>query len=235
MRFFTLVSVAFTALPAIACTETVDSSDVKTSGVYADMSVVASGNGSSEVSVGLKVGGSNSNTYLVMKNGDNLTAAVGTDTKTLSKSGNFYKTTFPVEAADTAFVVAFNRPPEDTSAPNSTMTLPAPFTIAGIAAGDVVSRATGFAATWTANADGDAMHWTLDGDCFFRKDHDMADTGGATIGLADFDVHQGDEATTCNANFCVDRTRNGVLDPAFGEGGVIDSAQHRCVAFSSAP
>jgi hypothetical protein len=234
MRFSSLALVAFTALPAIACTESVDSSDVKTSGVYADMSVVASGNGNSEVSVGLKVGGSNSNTYLVMKNGDSLTAAVDPDTKTLSKSGDFYKTTFPVEAADTAFVIAFNRP-NDTPAPNSTVSLPAPFDIGGIAAGDTVSRGTGFTATWTANLDGDQMHWTLDGDCFFRKDHAFADTGSAVFALADFQMHSGDETTTCPANLCVDRTRNGVLDPAYGEGGVIDSAQHRCVAFNSAP
>lgn len=227
--------VALVALSASACTENVDSTDVKTSGVYAEMSVLAQGNGSSEVSAGLKVGGSNSNTYLEMKGPDSLSATVGTSTKTLSKSGNFYKTTFPVDAADTSFVVAFNRGPDDESAPNSTVTLPAPFTIAGIATGASISRAAGFTATWQAETPADPMRWTLDGDCMFSANKSISDTGTVTIVAADFSMHSGEEQTTCAATFCVDRTRTGTIDSAFGEGGSIDSSQHRCVAFSSTP
>lgn len=233
MRLSTLSLIAFASLPAVGCTQPVDSTDVKTSGVYADMSVVAKGNGSSEVSAGLKVGGSNSNTYLVMKGEDKLTSTVNTSTKTLSKSGDFYKTTFAVDAADTAFQISFMRATGDVSAPNSTVSLAAPFTIAGIAAGASISRAAGFTATWDPSTD--PMNWTLDGDCLFHTNKSMSDTGTVTVATADFDVHSGEEQNSCNATFCVERTRSGTLDPNIGEGGVIDSAQQRCVAFTSAP
>jgi hypothetical protein len=236
MRFSTLTLFAFVALPAIACTEDVNSTDVKTSGVYADMSVTAKGNGSSEVAAGLKVGGSNSNTYMNLDGADELIATVGDESKAMSGGPNYYKTTFATDAADTAFVIAFNRGPDDIQAPNSTVSLPAPFTIAGIATGDSISRAAGLTATWTAATDGDSMRWSLDGDCLFATNRSLTgDTGTVTVATADFSVHSGDEQTSCPANFCVARTRSGTVDPNFGEGGVIDAEQQRCVAFTSAP
>lgn len=235
MRFFTLGLLALAAFPAIACTQTVDSSDVRTSGVYADMSVLAKGNGSSDVSVGLKVGGASSNTYLVMKNADKLTATDGTDTKTLSRSGDYYQTTFGVDAGDTLFTIAFMRGPNDTNAPDSNVTLPPPFTLAGIAAGQTVSRQAGFTAAWDPSAAGDRMRSSLDGDCLFRTDKSFADTGTVTISGTDFNVQSGQEQATCQVTFCVERFRNGTLDPAYGDGGVIDATQQRCVAVNAGP
>ncbi len=219
------------ALGAVACGEDVDSTDVKTSGVYAIMSVTATGNGQSEVSMDLRVGGANSNTHLDLKAGDQLTATVGTTTKTLGQSGYVYKTTFDAEAADTKFVVAFTRA-NDTSAPNSSVTLPAPFTVAGI--GATVSRAEGLTATWAKSSD--PMSWRLDGDCLFLKSGSMAaDAGAVTLAPTDFSPLSGKETATCPAKLCLDRTRSGAVDPAYGEGGTATAVQSRCVSFSSAP
>jgi hypothetical protein len=219
------------ALGAAACSEDVDSTDVKTSGVYAEMSVVATGKGQSDVTADLRVGGANSNTHLDLKAADKLSATVGTTTKTLSQSGNVYKTTFDGDAADSKVTVAFTRGVEDTSAPNSSVTLPAPFTVAGIAG--TVSRQVGFTATWAQSTD--PMRWTLDGDCLFIKTDSISDAGQTVIGTSDFSVQSGKEQETCNATFCLERTRQGTIDPAFGEGGVISAVQRRCVAFLSAP
>jgi hypothetical protein len=169
-----------------------------------------------------------------MKGEDGLTATVGTETKTLGGGPEFYKTTFATDAEDTAFVIAFNRGPDDVDAPNSTVSLPAPFMIAGVAG--EISRAAGFTATWTAATAGDAMRWSIDGDCMFETNKSLtSDTGTVTVVLADFNMHSGDEQTSCAANFCVARNRKGTLDPAYGEGGVIDAEQQRCAAFTSAP
>jgi hypothetical protein len=233
MRAIGLWATLMLALGAVACSEDVDSTDVKTSGVYAEMSVVATGNGQSKLTVDLRVGGVSSNTHLDVKGTDSLTATDGTTTKTLSQSGNVYTATFDVEAAGTQFTVNFNRP-DDKSAPNSSVTLPAPFAVAGLVANSTVSRAQGFTATWTASTD--PMRWTLDGDCIFPDSDSMsADAGQIAITPSNFDVTSGNEQTTCPAKFCLERTRTGTIDPAFGEGGVITATQQRCVNFSSAP
>src|SRR5215510_5589701 len=84
-------------LLSAACKETVDSSDVRTSGVYPEIEVTANGSGDSTVRVELKVGGSNSNTYLELRGDDELEVTVGDTTKSMKESGNGYVATFDVD------------------------------------------------------------------------------------------------------------------------------------------
>ena len=233
MRIIGFWATLAVALGTMACSQQVDSTDVRTSGVYADMSVHASGNGKSEVQVDLRVGGSSSNTHLEIKGADKLTATVGAVTKVLSKSGNIYVTTFDGDAADTPFILAFTRGPDDTSAPNSTVTLPEPFIIAGIA--QTVLRQVGFTATWQAGTKGEPMVWVLRGDCLVAQAGSISDAGQMVVAASKLIAQVGQEQATCNASFCLERDRSGILDPAYGEGGVISAAQSRCAAFLSAP
>jgi hypothetical protein len=233
MRVMILRATLASVLGAAACSEQVDSTDVRTSGIYADIEVLAPGNGKSEVKVDLRVGGPNSNTHLAMKGADKLTATSGAVTKVLGKSGNVYVTSFDGDAADTQFVFAFIRGPDDTSAPNSSVTLPEPFTISGIA--KTVSRQSGFTATWQAGSKGEPMTWVLRGDCLVAQAGSMADAGQTVISASQLIPVVGQEEATCNASFCLERDRPGTLDPAFGEGGVIRAGQSRCAAFLSAP
>jgi hypothetical protein len=233
MRSFHIVLITALMLPA--CAEDVDSTDVRTSGVYAEIDVLAAGNGKSEVTTDLRVGGSDSNTHLKIKGEDELVATGDGVAKTMSLSGFLYKASFDVEAEDTEFVVAFMRGPDDDDAPNSNATLPAPFVLAGVESGAQVARAAGFQLTWTAATVGDGMSWQLDGDCLFPQTGSMSDTGQLRVDPSDFKVHSGEEQNTCNASICVSRSRNGQLDPAYGEGGVIKAAQRRCIAFVSTP
>ena len=221
------------ALGALACSEHVDSTDVRTTGVYADMSVRASGNGKSDLQVDLLVGGVNSNTHLELKGVDKLTATVGVVSKVLSKSGNVYATTFDGEAAETQFIVAFTRGPDDISAPNSSVTLPESFIIGGIA--QTVSRQVGFTATWQAGTKGEPVTWILRGDCLVAQAGSISDAGQTVIPASRFVPAASQEQATCNASFCLERDRQGTVDPAFGEGGTINAVQSRCVAFLSAP
>ena len=56
----------------------VDSDAVRTSGMYADMSIEADGSGGSLTRASLKVGGSSSNTFINLTDGDALVTRVGT-------------------------------------------------------------------------------------------------------------------------------------------------------------
>jgi hypothetical protein len=63
----------------------------------------------------------------------------------------------------------------------------------------------------------------------------MADAGKTVLSASQFVPQAGEEQSTCNASFCLERERPGSLDPAYGEGGVIKATQRRCAAFLSAP
>jgi hypothetical protein len=218
---------------AFACTEDVDSNDVRTSGLYADMEVLATGNGDTTVSVALKPGGSRSNTYLVMEGEDELVASVDDEDRKLGKHGNYYETTFGTDAGETEFVVEFRRGPDDVDALDSHATLPEPFEIDDVPGS--VSRADLLEVTWTPSGTDDDMTWELDGDCLFPNGDDMSDTGTLSLSAGDYDVHSGSEEETCDATLCLERTRDGRVDAEFGEGGVFRAIQRRCVEFSSTP
>src|SRR4030095_9550092 len=88
------------------CRQEVESTDVRTSGVYPVIDVTADGSGSTRVQVKLKVGGSASNTFLELTGEDRLTATAGGVTKDLDATGSVtYSATFPGEGAG-AYVIA---------------------------------------------------------------------------------------------------------------------------------
>jgi hypothetical protein len=100
--------VLFTGLAA-GCRQEVESTDVRTSGVYPVIDVLAEGTGSSRVQVKLKVGGPVSNTFLELTGDDRLTATGGGVTRDLDSSGTVsYAATFATEAAG-PFVIGLNR------------------------------------------------------------------------------------------------------------------------------
>ncbi len=219
----------------VACTEDVDSTDVRTSGVHASMDVMAPGNGESEVTVGLRVGGATSNTFLDLKGEDELVASAEGEERTMSQSGDYYEATLGTEAGGTEINVAFNRGPDDTDAPNSRVTLPEPFELAGLDTGQTVSRADDITLTWEPDPNSEDMRWVLEGDCLLRQTSSTPDTGTVTISASEFLSRDGEENATCNAEICFRRSRSGTVDPAFGEGGFFDAVQRRCVAFRSSP
>src|SRR6187549_863202 len=75
-------------LAALACTETVESSDIRTSGVYPEFRVVADGSGTSEASARLKVGGNDSNTFLDLQAGDRIEVSANGETRVLNSESD---------------------------------------------------------------------------------------------------------------------------------------------------
>lgn len=223
-------------LPAalFACMEGVESTDVRTSGIYPELRVVADGSGSSRASARLKVGGDDSNTFLNLESGDRLEVTVGDETQTLTSAENYwYSATFQVDAADTEFEFAFIRTENDETAPRSVVTLPAPFqlemgtTEASRAADDV-------AFSWDPPGSGE-LRWEIEGDCVWRELDATPDDGSHTIPRDDMRSTANDEAESCPVQLTVERARSGSLDPAFTEGGSAVAYQRRIQSFTSTP
>ncbi|MGC4064627.1 MAG: hypothetical protein QM784_08280 [Polyangiaceae bacterium] len=236
-----------TILLASACSksETVESEDIRTSGIYPEITVLAEGNGKSTATVKLKVGGDDSNTTLELTGKDELTCTAGDESKKLTQSGDSYKTTFATDEAGTEFVFSFDRGDEDENAPNSHVILPDPFSIEGVESSTEVSRADDeLTVTWDASDANDTHSWTLKGDCLFDTDGDVSKDGTVTLKGDDFNATPSaekedatDEEKQCKATLCIERKRVGGLDPAFKseEGGEIRAIQKRCVSFVSVP
>lgn len=238
--------IALFALGLAGCKdEKVESEDIRTSGIWASFEVKATGNGKASVESELRVGG-DSGTVIELTGEDKLVCTAAETSKTLGKSGNAYKASLPIDAGGTLFTFAFNRGDEDEAAPNSNVTLPDPFTIAGVTSAQEVSRAAQLTVTWEASATADPMKWELDGDCLFSTDGKVATDGTLTLAGDDFNptltAEEGAKAgdaskANCSAKLCIERKRTGTLDPAFAEeeGGEIHAIQRRCTSFISVP
>jgi hypothetical protein len=225
------LSLALSASLAAGCKQEVESTDIRTSGVYPVIDVTAEGTGSTRVSVRLKVGGPASNTFLELTGPDKLTATMGGTPKDLDSSGSVsYAATFPTEAAGPV-VIAFMRGPADTSAPNTTVNLPAPFTLSLSAT--QVSRATGsLAVTWTPPGSGN-LDSSMSGPCIDLDLQTIPDDGTATI--SGDQIHARNTTDACTVTLTLARTQSGEVDPAFTEGGDVDAHQIRSASFTSTP
>src|SRR5512136_236062 len=103
------------AFSSVACGEKVDSTDVRTTGIYAEMGALAEGNGQTMATVDLRVGGAGSNTHLNLKGNDELVASAATgQSQKMSKvkptvlaDYYIYGATLAVEAGE--IVIVFNR------------------------------------------------------------------------------------------------------------------------------
>ena len=172
--------------PLIAC-ESVSSSDVLTSGMYANLEVSADGSGVSRASAILRVGGASSNVYVDLVDGDALTVDQGGELVELEKSsvGEYreYNANFDMDAEDTEFDFAFVRDVDD-GAPSSVIALPAKFEITGPEVDTTVSRAEELTFTWDGGGD-DLMRYSIDGDCVLSAGETLQGDDGA---------HDGDHA-----------------------------------------
>jgi hypothetical protein len=229
-------------LAALASCTTLPSSSLKTSGMSAQMSVVASGNGSTQVSAQFNVG-SNSTDFVDLSAGDTLTAQAGSQTQPMARSSfagviSYGATFLALDAADTKYTIALTRS-MDVSAPSSIATLPKPFNITAPTANSSFSRANSdITVTYDNFGTQDSMSWSAGGDCVKGLVGGTVanDAGSLVIAkgtLLPTDASQA--GVTCVAHITLTRQRPGQLDPHYGAGGSIFAQQTRTVTFSSAP
>ncbi|MDP6931993.1 MAG: hypothetical protein QGG40_03715 [Myxococcota bacterium] len=213
--------------------EAVDSSDILTDGIHAELTASSDGD-ETEAKAILRVGGSTSNTYVNMGGDDQLTVTVGEETEKLREQhiGDYYYYTATVDhtAADSEFSFAFERT-IDEGAPSSLCSLPEGFEITGPEEDTTVSRSTeDLTVTWEEADSGDDIVVFVESECAFNEDEDVSgDPGSFTFEAGSIESYSGYEDEACAAMVGVIRKRSGSLDAGFGEGGSIHGVQIRMV------
>ncbi len=221
------IALACSALTLSACSESVESEDVRTSGIYAVFQVYGdSDSRSATARADLRVGGANSNTHLDLTGGERLVVTAGGISRTMSRKesdpGNiYYETAFDNLSGATEFTFSFERS-EFADAPNSTVTLPMVFSEMNI------SKTSGSADfTYVRSSDDLSIDWigedpatvTATGGCINKHD-----TGADVSSPHAIPRNTLAEAKTppepCNITFHVNKAATGTLDSAFGDGRV---------------
>lgn len=217
------------------CSESVESNDVRTSGIYPEFEVVADGGGDSEATARLKVGGNNSNTYLDLTGDDELTVTANSTERTMDEaSGQRYRVAFEGDDGGTEFVFAFLRGDEDDDAPMSKVELPEPFTMM-VETANAVRGTDDVDLTWTEGGSGD-IDLTIRGDCIFDDFNERTpDDGAHTISAADIHERGTKSDEECTVTVSLSRINSGDLDRAFTEGGEVTARQTRSGTFRSLP
>ena len=221
----------------MAC-EAVESSDIRTSGVYARFEAKASADGATTVKAELTVG-ENSNTYLDLVAGAALQARQGEDTQEMARNNLgsmvWYETSFSTVGEDSTFSVAFERDQDD-SAPNSQVSLPAPFDLTVPAPGDEFLMGTDKISVAWNNVAADAMTLLVSGNCFYGITHQIEeDEGVFEIEPASLEPLDASAGEFCTATVTLTREREGTVDEAFGEGGTFKGKQVRSVDITVNP
>lgn len=233
---FALLSVPFLAL---GCTS-VDSDSVFTSGLYARVSATSDGGGSTVVRTTLFLENPSSLNYIELE-GDDTLAAYGPNgvSKTMRQSQflgmTSYSATFETEDAGSEFIIEFNRTIDD-SAPDSRLTLPAPFDIL-TADGSAFSRATDDIVIDWDSVSADDLDYHLDGNCIESLSSSIeGDPGTLTIPAADLVKRQGDTVVdSCTVTVTITRSRAGTIDENYGYGGDGYARQIRTFTFTTDP
>ena len=230
---------------ALAGCETIESQDIATHGMYADLASDGFGGGVTYVSAELRAGGDLSNVSVDLGPCDRLTATLGSVEHSMGRRDDilgrvWYQATFTGEPAGAELRVAFLR--SDTgscsapgpSAPDSAVTLPAPFSVTAPGAGTPLRRGAPFTVSWTP-ASPDPMWLTVSGLCVRLA------TFAASPGASGLLVPAGaiqpvvDPLASCSLELELTRGRSGTVDPAFGEGGRFVARQTRRVTAQSVP
>ncbi len=227
-------------LSVLAGCSQVDSDAIRTSGMYADLKIEADGSGGSVASASLTVGGASSVTFINLSGGDSLVTLVGGNRYAMVRHEVLgvisYRAFPPVNAANAAFRISLLRD-GDADAPNSEVTLPAPFAITAPLSGSAFSRATqALTVTWSGSGATDPLTWQISGDCIVGQSGNQAsDVGTLLIPAGAIQPRTGQGANSCTAEIRFFRTRSGTVDPAYGEGGELHARQTRAVSILSTP
>ena len=214
--------------------ETTSSRNIKTPGIAALIDVYADTATTATVHVELRVGGSDSNTYVDLDNGDELRAKAGDQERVLTtRDSGIYEANFSGVGAETMFSVVLDRPSDTTAADNSG-SLPAPFDLAKPTAG-LSRQDDDLAVEWSPSGTDDGMTFELDGDCIFKFTNEPSDVGSFTIEKGSLKSTGGDDPKTCDITVDAQRSRAGTVDAAFDPESWFRLHQRRSTKFSSNP
>ncbi len=222
-----------------AC-QPVGSGAVMTASMYADLAVVSVNDGQSRVRATLRLGSTQTSTFVDLQPGDSLSATSGALTQPLDRTadlmGGFsYTGVFPGDAPGTPFLIAFTRT-SDVSAPSSKTTLPVRVTHLAAATGATSSRAKALPITWDAVSGGaDLIDATIEGPCVIGLlKLSQPDTGQLVVGPSDLKGLPDNPQASCTIKLTIARKHAGTVDPAFGAGAFY-GIQQSTISLTSNP
>lgn len=246
MRWLAVSLILASAWGAVGC-QKVDSTDVRTSGVYAEFTVTEHSTAEAKVDASLWVGGALSNTYLKLAGQDHLTVYVGSAAYPMQGNSALfqsYSAIIPYPAVDTELRVAFERGPADVSAPSSTVIVPGLFALAPLAKTQYSRANDTLEIDWTPFDPNHVVSWFAVGVCVqMFSGNDAVDSGRVTIPAGTLkkpplpgpdEEHHPIPPDQCTADAYVTKSRDSQVDPAFS-GGTFTASQTRSVSFASVP
>jgi len=175
--------------------------------------------------------------FIELQGDDELIAESGGITKTMTETDILnivsYGATFDGDAEGTELTVQFLRTVDD-GAPLSIATLPGAFDITTPPPAGA-SRAVDLVIDWYPAGTADRMSWRADGTCINLVTGTInADPGTVTIPANTFVKRDGDMVPDdCQVTVTLERSRSGILDQGYGEGGTVTGEQVRSLAFTS--
>ncbi|MGK0359637.1 MAG: hypothetical protein ACI9U2_001943 [Bradymonadia bacterium] len=224
-RLLVLTAALFT-LPAC---EFLDSGDLDTTGIWAEILVEHDGDGTVKVTTDLTSGGRLSNTWLDLTDGDRLDASLNSgDTQKLRGrdllNRYWYTTTFDSAPVDALVNVAFSRE-EKEDAPVSQVRMPLNFNLTAPTANAAFGPDEAISIAWS-NSSEDNFDIRVTGNCIETWSESIGDSGSFRLPADALTRRTMDPG--CEVTIALERVRGGRVDAAF-DGGEIVAKQRRDV------
>lgn len=220
----------------LAACDSVQSTGHDTSDLHAEIEAEALGDGQVNVRVTLRPK-AGSRTSLELVAPDVLTTTVGPTTRTLERHSMlgsiWYDATFTGDAPGTTVKVSLSRP-TSTSAPESIVTLPAPFEFEGPTPETEFPRSESVPVRWTVTGEREPLLLSARGACIKPVDVELANDVGAYT-FPPFQPAVGHKKESCVVVLHALRSREGSVDPAFEASSTSKSTVGRKLRITSSP
>ncbi|AWB68794.1 hypothetical protein C2869_21385 [Saccharobesus litoralis] len=225
----------------------VSSTDLKSSGFYANMRVSAQGDGQTNVTVNLSTGSGIDADGIKLDGGDYLEVEAKGNRKRMSRNVG-YTTDFLFDDGPTEFVISLYRT-SDESMPNSSVTLPQDFVIQTPVANTTFSADDFIQLAWSPEVNGGNIKLNFAGYCYSIDDSSqlpistvttLIDNGVHSVGVSSLlnsrsDRDKFDMNKACPITVSLQREAQGSLDPNYGQGGSVWAMQARSVDIQVQP
>jgi hypothetical protein len=227
------------ALALLGCKETVSSENIRTGGIAMLTDVIATSNSRTRVHTELRVGGDESNTFVILDDSDRLYAyADGQERPMREVAQGVYEAEFGTADEGTEFEVVLEREDDDTAACSGR--LPAPFDITSDFGPVAVSRdEDDLELTWEPSDQGDRMRVGFDdgsSTCIrFEREQDIPDDGSFVLQAGTLESSDSMDPETCRIEAVLARLRNGTTDALLDDESRFSLRQERRVEFISRP
>ena len=227
------------ALALLGCKETVSSEHIRTGGIALLTDVIATSDDRTRVHTELRVGGDESNTFVILDDSDRLFAyADGDELRMREVAQGVYEAEFGIAGEDTEFEVVLEREDDETAACSGS--LPAPFEITSSYGPVAISRSSDdLELTWEPSDQGDLMRVAFDdgtpGCIRFERERDIPDEGSFVLEAGTLESRSSMNPETCRIDAVLARLRNGTTDALLDDESRFSLRQERRVAFRSGP